>query len=349
MKAYFQKRILSFKHPAGTSRGILLSKPSWYVYLYDPNRPYMKGIGECSIIPGLSIDDEEQIESRLYDICSEINRGTFNFEKPIYEFPALNFAIETALLDYQVKGTKLLFPSEFTEGTKGIAINALVWMGDMREMYRQVEQKIEKGFTCVKLKIGALDLDDELFLLSNLRKKYSSSDLEIRVDANGSFSYSKVHDVLNKLADLNIHSIEQPIFPTQISEMAELCSTTPIPIALDEELIGKYPLENKRKLLEIIKPQYIVLKPSLIGGFKEATDWINIASEFNIRWWVTSALESNIGLNAIAQWSFDLGSKMPQGLGTGSLFKQNVESPLEVRGQKLFYNPELNWNFEFVY
>ncbi len=349
MKAYFQKRIFLFKNPAGTSRGVLKSKPSWFIYLYDENQPEIKGIGECSIIPGLSIDNERKIEQKLSEICMLINKGEFDFSNPITDFPAISFGLETALLDYNCSGTKELFPSEFTAGNAGIPINGLIWMGDLTSLQSQVKKKIDEGFKCIKLKIGAISLDEELLVLSNIRKQYSANDLELRVDANGSFGFNEVPDILKKLADLEIHSIEQPIFSSQLYEMAKLCEKPPIPIALDEELLGKYPYDNKRKLVELLKPQYLVLKPSLLGGFKETTEWINIADEFGIGWWITSALESNIGLNAIAQWTYTLNSDMPQGLGTGLLFERNINSPLEIKSAKLFYNDSKVWSYEFVY
>jgi O-succinylbenzoate synthase len=349
IKSYFQKRILQFQKPAGTSRGIMLNKPVWYIYLYDDKEPKIKGIGECSIIPGLSIDDESLVEDKLSEVCKNINSGVFKFDKTLTDFPGINFGVETAHLDLQAKGSKILFPSSFTQGVEGIKINGLVWMGSIEQMMEQVNDKIDKGFKCIKLKIGAIGFKDELLIIRNIRQRYGSDELQIRVDANGAFTINDVREKLSRLSELNIHSIEQPIMPSQLEEMAELCALSPVDIALDEELIGKYSLENKRKLIEIIKPQYLVLKPGLLGGFRESTDWINIASEFNVGWWVTSALESNIGLNAIAQWTYTLENNNYQGLGTGNLYVENVGSPLVVKGEKLFYDPQQKWNFEFVY
>ena len=349
MKAYFQKRILRFRKPAGTSRGIMLRKPLWYLYFYEETEPQVKGIGECSIIPGLSIDDDTKVEEKLSEICKQINSGEYDFSKQLYDFPGINFAIETALHDLNANGTKVLFPSDFTDGKAGIPINGLVWMDSKEKMLQQVKEKIELGFHCIKLKIGAIDLDDELSILRYIRENYSQDELEIRVDANGNIDLNDVRNVLKKLAELGVHSIEQPIIPSQIEEMAELCRNTAIPIALDEELLGKYPFENKRRLIEIIRPQYLVLKPGLLGGFNETTEWINIANEFSIDWWITSALESNIGLNAISQWTYTLGNSRYHGLGTGSLYHENVGCPLYVNGEKIFYNPLQKWNFEFVY
>ncbi len=349
MKTYFQKRILKFRDPAGTSKGILKTKPSWFVYFYDEENPDYKGVGECSVIPGLSIDDEDKIEPTLADICKSVNLGDYNFEDTLPEFPAIQFALETALSDYKVKGSKVLFPSDFTKGRKGIVINGLIWMGDIHSMKQQIEYKIEKGYRCVKLKIGALNFDEEYNLIKRIRNTYSEADIEIRVDANGAYSPERAYENMGKLAALDIHSIEQPILPSQIYEMAELCRKAPIPVALDEELFGIRPFENKQKLVEIIRPHYLVLKPSMLGGFRETEQWVSIAEELNIGWWVTSALESNIGLNAIAQWCYQLGVSIPQGLGTGNLYIDNIISPLTLNGEKLFYDPFKKWNYEFVY
>ncbi len=349
MKAYFQKRILKFKKPVGTSRGTLITKPSWFVYLYDEEEPIYKGIGECSIIPGLSIDDEDKIEDTLADICKKINSKDYNFNNTLPDFPAIQFAIETALLDYKAKGSKILFPSAFTDGNDGIVINGLIWMGNLSFMQEQIDIKLKNNFRCIKLKIGALDFEDEFFLLKKIRERYSVNDLEIRVDANGAFRPGQAYEIMGRLSTLDIHSIEQPIVPTQIYEMAELCRKAPIQVALDEELFGITPFENRRKLIEIIKPHYLVIKPSMLGGLNEAMHWINIARSFNIGWWVTSALESNIGLNAIAQWCYTQKVTMPQGLGTGSLYLTNINSPLTLNEEKLFYDPIKKWNYEFVY
>jgi len=348
MKAYFQKRLLKFKKPAGTSRGILLTKPSWYLFLHDEENPENKGIGEVSIIPGLSIENEQQIENRLSEICAAISADTYNFDAPLSDFPAIKFGMEMALLDYQVNGSKILFPSEFTSGITGIKTNGLIWMAPLEEMYKQVEQKLEKGFRCLKMKIGAIDIQQELEILTNLRRKFRSSELEIRVDANGAFSYNEAGEILAKLSDLEVHSIEQPIAAGQMKEMAALCKNCAIPIALDEELIGTYSFEEKKQLVEQIQPQYLIVKPSLLGGFKASQEWITIANDLGIGWWVTSALESNIGLNAIAQWVATLNTNRYQGLGLGNLYEENVGSPLELKGETLFYNPAQKWNYEFI-
>jgi len=349
MKAYFQKRIFEFNNPAGTSRGILTHKPSWYIYLYDENAPQIKGVGEVSIIPGLSYDNEFEIESELARVCAKINAEAYNFKRPNIEFPAIRFGLEVALADYYANGSKLLYDTSFTQGETGIGTNGLIWMGNSSEMFNQIKNKIDKGFRCLKMKIGAISFTDELELLKGIRKEFSPKELELRVDANGAFTFNEAKENLKILSEFTIHSIEQPILPNQLDEMAELCSTQSLPIALDEELIGKHAVDVKRKLVEIIKPQYLILKPGLLGGLKACDEWIEIANSNNIGWWATSALESNIGLNAIAQWVSTFDIKMYQGLGLGNLYKQNVDAPLELRGEKLFYNPKRNWSYEFVY
>lgn len=349
IKAFFKKRDLIFKKPAGTSRGVLYKKPSWYIFIQDDEQPNRTGIGECSVIPGLSIDKEDEIEARLSDICRDINQGfsDLNYSDP--KFPAIAFGLETALLDYSKGGNRELYPSDFTEGRQGILINGLIWMGEYSSMQKQVEKKLEEGYKCIKLKIGAIDFEEEYKILSGIRKTFAASELELRVDANGAFKAGQAKEILKRLAELEIHSIEQPIKASQLREMARICENSPVPVALDEELLGVYPYSKKAELIEEIKPQYIVLKPGLLGGFKQTEEWIDIANAHNIKWWITSALESNIGLNAIAQWTYTIKSDMPQGLGTGSLFEQNVNSPLKISSAKLFYQPDKKWSYEFVY
>jgi len=348
MQAFFRKRSLQFKNPAGTSRGILHEKPSWFLFLKDEDNN-KHGIGECSIIPDLSIDKKSEIEPTLQHICQAINQG--NPIKPnemAYGFPAIQFALETALIDYQNGGTRILFPSEFTSGQESLPINGLIWMGNIQHMRNQVNKKLEQGFSCIKLKIGAINTDQELSIIHELRKTYPASKLEIRVDANGAFQYDEAREVMKVLAIREVHSIEQPIAKGHTEEMAKLSADTPLAVALDEELIGLMEYESKYQLIEAIKPQYLILKPSLLGGFNASKEWIRIAEDFDAGWWVTSALESNIGLNALAQWTYTLNVDMPQGLGTGSLFKENIESPLEIQDAQLFYNPGKSWNEHFI-
>jgi o-succinylbenzoate synthase len=348
IKASFTKRTLFFKQPAGTSRGVLHEKEVFYLLLKDSENPSKKGIGEIAPIPGLSPDPISEIEEKIKSIVQNINKGKEILENENDGFPALGFGYETALKGINAESSVLLYPSDFTNGQRGIPINGLIWMGSKEFMLQQIAEKIAAGFTCLKLKIGAIDFESELEILRSIRELYSAEQLEIRVDANGAFTPQDAQGKLQKLADFNIHSIEQPIQPGQIVEMQKLCKASPFPIALDEELIGVTNRSEKIKLLEQITPQYIILKPTLLGGIKAAEEWILLAKERNIGWWVTSALESNIGLNAIAQWTATLGTSHFQGLGTGSLFMNNIESPLYVSEGFIWYNPEGKWNLQSI-
>ncbi|MFA9392284.1 MAG: o-succinylbenzoate synthase [Prolixibacteraceae bacterium] len=340
IKATYRKHTLQFLKPAGTSRGIYTSKDSWFLFLSDGNKT---GIGECSLLKDLSIDDRPDFEEKLNNVCAEINAGSFNFELSLFDFPAIQFGLETALLDLQNGGNRILFPSEFTGGKIGIQTNGLIWMNDKTTMRKQIARKLEQGFTSIKLKIGAIDWTSEKELIAQMRHQFKATELIIRVDANGAFSPQQATEMLSELAEMQVHSIEQPIKAGQWKAMAKLCSNTPTPIALDEELIGIYPLAKKQLLIESIQPQYLILKPGLHGGFKASEEWIRLAEENKIGWWATSALEGNIGLNAISQWVFTKNITMQQGLGTGMLFSNNIDSPLTLHGERLFYDPGKNW------
>ena len=349
IKATYQKYILDFKQASGTSRGVLTQKETWFLILEKDNK---KGIGECGILRGLSIDDRPNYEEKLQWICQNIHLGKQKLYDDLTEFPSIQFGVEMAFLSLESENPLELFPSEFTENNESIDINGLVWMGEPSYMKEQIEQKIAENFTCIKLKIGAIDFNKELELLQFIRTHFDAKTIEIRVDANGGFSPEEVLSKLNQLYKFDLHSIEQPIRQHQIAEMKKLCQETPFPIALDEELIGVFSLEHKEELLHKIKPQYIILKLSLVGGFQGTHEWISLAEKHNIGWWITSALESNIGLNAIAQFTFTLNSSLPQGLGTGGLYTNNFDSPLEVKEGQLWYNSDLDWsinlpNFNF--
>ena len=347
-KAYYKKHTLEFINPAGTSRGVLNSKPSWFIFLSDTNNPNITGIGECSIIPNLSYDDRADLENKIAEVCSNIQDIDYWLSTGLKEFPAVKFALETALTDLQQSGKQILFPGEFTEGNKGIDINGLIWMGDISFMLSQINEKIKRGFSCIKMKIGALDFNKELDVIKEIRKSFTPEKIELRVDANGAFTHDEALNKLNTLSKYGIHSIEQPIKAGQINEMHVLCKNSPLPIALDEELIGISNEAEMGNLLYRIKPQYIIIKPSLLGGFQNSQKWIDIAERFSIRWWITSALESNIGLNAIAQWTWQLANKMPHGLGTGQLFTNNIDSPLYISDGKLFYDSNGKWDLSKI-
>ncbi len=333
LKAGYFPYQLHFKKPSGTSRGILTHKKIWIIKLWHSENPDIYGLGECNPLVGLSIDDRPDFENKLKAVCDDIEKND-----DLLDFPSIRFALETAKKDLMNGGKRILFDNAFSRGEKGITINGLVWIGDVQSMQQQIEEKITQGFKCIKLKIGAIDFDKELMLIKSIREIFSSAEIEIRVDANGAFSVKEALFKLDKLSKLEIHSIEQPIQQGKVKEMAALCKKTPIPIALDEELIQHQNLIEKAKLLDYIRPQFIILKPSLLGGWKASEEWIEIANQNKIEWWITSALESNIGLNAIAQWTYDLKSKLPQGLGTGLLYANNFDSLLEIRKNQLFHN-----------
>lgn len=332
MKAEYFKHILKFKRPGGTSRGVLLEKETFILEISDDGK---KGVGECAVFRGLSFDDRPDYEEKLHWLCENIQMDAGFLHEELKEFPSIWFGYEQAVLNLR-HGGKIYFPGEFTAGESPITINGLIWMGNVDYMQEQIQDKLDQGFHCIKLKIG-VNWNAEYEVLQQLRQKFSKDVLELRVDANGGFTADEAKTVLQQLADLQIHSIEQPIKAGNHKEMAVLCAETPIPIALDEELIGIVDFNDKKLLLETLKPQYIILKPSLVGGFSGSDEWISLAENQNIGWWITSALESNIGLNAIAQYTFTKKNPMPQGLGTGALFTNNFQSDLDLRGELLYF------------
>lgn len=335
---------LKFRQPAGTSRGVYTTRNTWYVLLTSQEHPYQWGIGECAPLPNLSCDDLPDYEDILSCVCREIEEtGIFDTEA-LRPYPSILFGLETAFRHYET-GSFRLWDTPFSRGEAGIPINGLIWMGDYQKMYEQVESKIKAGFRCIKLKIGAIRFDDELALLRHIRQHFTSADIELRVDANGAFPPDDALEKLKQLAGLDIHSIEQPIRAGQWEAMARLTAETPLPIALDEELIGWNQPDEKRRLLETIRPQYIILKPSLHGGISGCREWIGEAERLHIGWWVTSALESNIGLNAIAQWTAsqtlaENKAETYQGLGTGGLFTNNIEMPLAIKKDNLWFKEQ---------
>ena len=342
MKASYFKYMLHFKQASGTSRGILTDKETWFIVMEKDGK---KGIGECGILRGLSIDDRPDYEEKLKWTCENIHLGELKLWEKLVEFPSIQFGIEMAFLSLKSENQFVLFPSDFTKNIKSISINGLVWMGDETFIKAQIEDKIAQGFSCIKLKIGAIDFDKELELLRFIRANFDEKIIEIRVDANGAFYENEALNKINQMTGFKIHSIEQPIKKNHTDTMSGLCKNTTIPIALDEELIGVFTMEEKQNLLQKIKPQYIVLKPSFIGGFRGTLEWISLAEKLNIGWWITSALESNIGLSAIAQFTFLQNNLIPQGLGTGSLFTNNFDCPLTVSNGHLWYENDKDWKF----
>lgn len=358
-------KTLHFKQPAGTSRGVYTTRNVWYINIKDNEKGY-HGTGECAPLPALSCDDLPDYKKVLENICNKVvsESSKYNSYEEITEkltsivginYPSILFGLETAfrslisssyICDKENSGKKestsgiKLWDTTFSKGESGIPINGLIWMGNFEEMFGRIEEKMKAGFRCIKLKIGAIDFEKELELIKHIRRHFSEKDIELRVDANGAFSPQDAPYKLDALSKYGLHSIEQPIKAGQWNEMAKLCASTPLPIALDEELIGINETSRKTELLETISPQYIILKPSLHGGIHGSEEWIKLAKERGIGSWVTSALESNIGLNAIAQWCATLNPDMPQGLGTGLLFTDNIDYPLNIKGDCLWFDPE---------
>lgn len=342
MRLAFAPYFLQFKSPAGTSRGILNNKQTYFIKIWDESDPSKFGIGEASLFRGLSAEDNDKYELKLVETLTNVALG---IPTDLGQHSSIQFGLEQAILDYSNGCKGVYFPSDFTAGRNCIRINGLVWMGNFDEMIVRIEEKLQQGFKCIKLKIGAIDFMKELDMIRHIRKHFSSDLLEIRVDANGAFAMDSAMARLARLAELDVHSIEQPIMQGTPELMSFLCQNSPLPIALDEELIGVFKLQDKVRMLDIINPQYIILKPSLCGGFSGASEWIKLANERNIKWWVTSALESNIGLNALAQWVATLDNAMPQGLGTGGLFTNNFESPVYLHGEYLMFNPGQHFDY----
>ncbi len=342
IQATYQRYVLNFKQASGTSRGVLKTKETFFFVFKQGAKV---GYGETGLFRGLSADDLPDYEEKLQWACAHVNQGLTYLLENLKAYPSIQFGLEQAFLSLESVNGFDLFSSSFVNDEAPININGLVWMGEISFMEQQIEEKLAQGFTTIKLKIGALDFEKECQLLAAIRKRFSKEEIEIRVDANGAFTPENALEKLERLARFDIHSIEQPIRQGQAAAMQELCLKSPLPIALDEELIGVFDKAAKEALLQKIQPQYIILKPSLVGGIGGSQEWITLAEKYGIDWWITSALESNIGLNAIAQWTSTLGTTMPQGLGTGGLFTNNITAPLEVASGKLYYKRALNWDF----
>lgn len=334
-------KLLHFLQPAGTSRGVYNTRLSFYLKLTSDEQPDVVGVGECATLPDLSCDamPPNEYERKLRTFCDEYERtGVIDYEA-MRAYPSMLFGLETAVVQFNAKGSLNFFDTPFGRGEEGIPINGLVWMGTFEEMFERLEAKLKAGFRCIKIKIGAIDFDRELQLIRHIRSTFSRKDVELRVDANGGFTPEEALSRMKALVQYDIHSIEQPIKQHQWAEMARLCAATSLPIGLDEELIGVNERQKKIELLDTIRPQYIVLKPSLHGGMAGTEEWIQLARERNIGSWITSALESNVGLNAIAQLTasiYGTNIRHAQGLGTGQLFADNIEMPLKVVGDKLW-------------
>lgn len=335
---------LEFKEPAVTSRQVMDEKETYFVKIWDTAAPERFGVGECAVFRGLGCDDRPDYEQVLDDACKRVAQlNKLPNIAALNDYPSIRFGLETAINDLKNGGKRLVFPGDWSEGRSKITINGLVWMGSKEQMIARVNEKIEAGFRCIKFKIGGINFDDEVEIIREVRRLHPMNQLEIRLDANGAFTADDALDKLEILSQYSIHSIEQPVKAGQYDLMAKICRKSPIPIALDEELIGVNSLSEKRDVLRKIKPSYIILKPSLCGGFYGSEQWIEVAERLGIRWWGTSALESNIGLNVIAQWLSNHRVTMPQGLGTGGLYTNNIPSPIMQIGESLAYNTALQW------
>lgn len=352
IKVSYKKHELQFKFDAGTSRGVLKTKSTYFVLI--TNEQKILGLGEASPLVGLSIDDPKQFEAVLANTCTRLEaalreeKSLTNVASLVPEnFPAIRFGVEMALKDYLLNKNRVYFNSDFVSGKEGIPINGLIWMSDKPTMLNRIKEKLNEGYRCIKLKIGAINFEEECELLAFIRRQFGPEDVTLRVDANGAFKPDEALDKLKRLADFQLHSIEQPIAAGNREQMRYLCENSPIPIALDEELIGVFGAD-KYELLSEIKPSYMILKPSLLGGFAATDEWIKYAGELGIGWWITSALESNVGLNAIAQYTFQLPFVSYQGLGTGQLYHNNIPSPLLIEDGYLYHKPNIKWEFSLL-
>ncbi len=354
LKLEYRPYTLNFKFDAGTSRGIMKTRDVWFLKIYDDRIPEVFGIGEVAPLSRLSNEDPQLIPAALQQIEKEIRKQTTPQSESIAletaklvtpeGFASIRFGLEMGLLDLLHGGARIIYKTDWVLGGRPLPINGLIWMGDEAFMQQQIDRKLVEDYDCIKMKVGALDFEKELAIISSLRRK--AQDVEIRVDANGAFPNNEALKRLIRLSEFGVHSIEQPIIPKQPEAMQLLCKKGAIPVALDEELIGIGPLQEKRQLLEFLKPQYIVLKPSLLGGFVETSEWIGLAEEMEIGWWITSALESNIGLNAIAQYVARFQNLMPQGLGTGQLYHNNFDGPLNIKAGELAFDPKAHWDID---
>lgn len=343
IRADYCRYVLDFKFKAVTSRQSMETKETYFIRLTD-SVTGKTGIGECALFRGLSAEDSPEYERKLQKLCIAINKG----EKLPKLSSSLSFGLETALHDLDNGGKQVIFPSDWLEGKHGIRTNGLIWMGSEAEMSERIARKLDEGFKCLKLKIGGIDFESELRLLDIIRRDFDSKTLELRLDANGAFDPKDALSKLDRLSKYCIHSIEQPIRAGQWFAMADICRRSPIPVALDEELIGESDKVRRDTMLNIIKPAYIILKPSLCGGLDATDRWIETAKEHHTGWWLTSALESNIGLNAIAQLAAKHNVKRPQGLGTGMLYHNNIPSPLVLRGERMYYDASQGWDFSGI-
>jgi len=348
LRARWIERTLTPRFALGTSKGTIEARTVWYLIAWDSERPEVRGIGEAALFPGHSREFPADVRVKLIELCERGDDWEQRLRSDLVDVPSVRFAVEQCLKDLEAGGSKMLFPSDFTLGRKAIPINGLVWMGDKTTMKQRIREQLDGGFATVKMKIGAIGIEDELELLRAVRAEFGPQDITLRVDANGAFSFAEAPRVLDELAALRVHSIEQPIAAGLYELMAELCASSPVPIALDEDLIGLHTADAKTDLLDNVRPRHIVIKPSLVGGWAATREWIALAEARGIGWWTTSALESSIGLNAIAQFTATLDTDTVHGLGTGTVYENNIHSPLLAQKGFLWYRPEEEWDLSSV-
>lgn len=345
MQCFFRKYTLHFKKPGGTSRGILSNKDTYFIFFKNNDNI---AIGECNRFTGLSYDDKDNYEDKLKEVCRLLPDQMENLVPTLHEWPSLSFGVETVIKDFRNGCSRIIFPEVLNNNTFSIPINGLIWMGSKDDMKEQISARLKEGFTSIKLKIGAIDFDTELELIQFIRKQFSEKEVEIRTDANGAFSYPEAKEKIKRLSEYGISYIEQPIKAGLWQEMAALADNSPVKIALDEELIGVLDPERQQDLIQTIAPQLLILKPALLGGFKATDQWRRLIEKNGGSWVLTSALESNIGLNAIAQYTALGWSDYAQGLGTGSLYTNNIPSPYTADAQGLHYQPQKNWDLSLL-
>ena len=345
IRSYYKKVTFTFKFGAKTSRDILYQKDSYFLIV---KKEGATGIGECSPIPGLSIDDKASFTLKMENLCYALNNNEILQPSDLDKYPSIKFGYETAMNDLKNGGNRIFFQNDFIAGKKNISINGLIWMGDMKFIKKQIIEKLDQDFRCLKIKVSAVNFNSEINILKWIRKELKLDNVEIRLDANGAFTSKDVFQKLKRLADFNIHSIEQPVKSGLYNLMTEVIIKSPIPVALDEELIGINSIEEKEMLISNLKPAYIVLKPTLLGGISSSKEWIELAEKYNIGWWITSALESNIGLNVLAQWAGCFKSNMVQGLGTGNIYSNNIPSPLYIQNNGLTYDLNIKWDLSQI-
>lgn len=361
LKCRVYPQTFKFSFAAATSKSDLIDRKSWFPVISDGDN---FGIGECAPMPNFSIDWRDDFEDKLFSTCAAIQSLDYAdlSEEYIYQnlgleqFPSIVFGFETAIKDLKNGGDRVIFRNSFVDQQRPIPINGLIWMSEVETMWQEINQKINLGFRCIKIKVGSrkVSFDEELSLLKKIRQNWGSDEITIRLDANGAFSSLEAQSKLEQLARFDIDSIEQPL-KVRDPYIVELCKISPISIVLDEELTTfeamrvDNPELDRRAFLQAISPQAIVIKPSLHGGLKASIEWIRAAEACNISWWLTSFLESNIGLNAIAQLATEYSDPLKiHGLGTGQIFSNNISSPLKVESASLHYNKNLQWDLSSI-